>query len=649
MMADAHLDDGGWEWHYDTTNPSILTRVVRIGAASTEVNIPNKLDGSTDLLYIGQNCFRDSEGYQITKVLSMPNTVVTISAYAFSQHPALTSIVIGDGVTTIRNEVFYNCGVLASVTFGSSLQIIYDSAFSNCTALVSIVVPDSVLSIRAQAFGWCTSLTTVVIGDGVTLLGQNAFFGCSALNSVVLGTGLITLEAGVFNTTALTSITLPNSLVTIGANQFGNSPLTTITIPAGVTSIGDGAFMLCPALESINVDSSNTIYASVDGVLYNKALTTLYKYPEGRTNASFVIPIAVTTLYERCFAGSQHLTSVTIGTTLTAISDFAFYDCIALTSIVIPSNIATVGIYAFYHCTALASAEIVGNGSTTIGINAFYVCTALYSVIIGDGVTIVSAWAFENCTALQSLLVGNNVSTLGTDCFRGCTSLKTVSLPASISTSFSPFSYCTGLTSVVFRGNIAIIGDYFFYNCPALLSITFEGLVAPTTVGTEWITGTASGIRGHAYPTSDFPVAGSTFYGLMMGDYIPMTFDPSRSCPIMKGITCAEDECVFWEPALQQCSLKNKTPTQLYNEISGYQPVTAGEVMLDLLRVYKDVTIYVDWDAMVRFTNSTNPAVNLTVANGRVGIPILFTEINARYVYITGLDLPFNYIITGNA
>lgn len=128
-----------------------------------------------------------------------------------------------------------------------------------------------------------------------------------------------------------------------------------------------------------------------------------------------------------------------------------------------------------------------------------------------------------------------------------------------------------------------------------------------------------------------------------------MAFDSTKSCPIMKGLTCAEDECVFWDATLLRCTYVAQAPTQDYNELTGGQSAPAGQVALDLGRIYKDVTIFVDWDARIRFTNGTNPAIDLTVANGRVGVAVLFENINAQYVYLTVLDLPLNYIITGNA
>jgi hypothetical protein len=130
-----------------------------------------------------------------------------------------------------------------------------------------------------------------------------------------------------------------------------------------------------------------------------------------------------------------------------------------------------------------------------------------------------------------------------------------------------------------------------------------------------------------------------------------MAFDPTLSCPIMKGITCAQEDCVFWDATLLRCSLIGAGASQDYNELTGTQTPSDGEMTLDLGRRYKDITIYVDWDARVKFTNNTNPPIDLTVANGRVGVAVLFEDINAQYVYLTGLDagdLPFNYIVTGN-
>ena len=53
------------------------------------------------------------------------------------------------------------CSSLTSVTIGDSVTSIGSSAFSDCSSLTSVVIPDSVTSIGNYAFDGCRSLTTV--------------------------------------------------------------------------------------------------------------------------------------------------------------------------------------------------------------------------------------------------------------------------------------------------------------------------------------------------------------------------------------------------------------------------------------------------------------------------------------------------------
>jgi hypothetical protein len=64
-----------------------------------------------------------------------------------------------------------------------------------------------------------------------------------------------------------------------------------------------------------------------------------------------------------------------------------------------------------------------------------------------------------------------------------------------------------------------------FQDCSSLTSITFLGLIAPTTIGSNWILNTPIEIRGHAYATSKFPAPGNYWNGLMMGPYIFKIYD----------------------------------------------------------------------------------------------------------------------------
>ena len=80
---------------------------------------------------------------------------------AFYKCTGLTSVIIGNAVTSIGNSAFYGCSNLTSVTIGNSVTSIGDHAFWNCIGLTSITIPDRVTSIGSYAFYNCTGLTRI--------------------------------------------------------------------------------------------------------------------------------------------------------------------------------------------------------------------------------------------------------------------------------------------------------------------------------------------------------------------------------------------------------------------------------------------------------------------------------------------------------
>ena len=59
-----------------------------------------------------------------------------------------------------------------------------ERAFYNCSSLTSVTIGNSVTSIGYMAFSHCSSLTSVTIGNSVTSIGNYAFENCS-LDSLV--------------------------------------------------------------------------------------------------------------------------------------------------------------------------------------------------------------------------------------------------------------------------------------------------------------------------------------------------------------------------------------------------------------------------------------------------------------------------------
>lgn len=231
-------------------------------------------------------------------------------------------IVIPDSVTGIRDNAFSGNLTLTSVTIPDSVVTIGAGAFSGCTNLRSAVVPGSVVNIGNGVFSGCSSLTELNFAGNVQMIPDMTFYGCASLSA----------------------INIPESVSSIGGSAFENcSLLSTITIPASVASISDTAFTGCSNLSSINVDGGNPTYASHDGCVYNKTLTTLLYCPEGKYSVSF--PESVSTISYAAMSGCYGITEVTIPSGATTIENNVFSNS-GVQTVTIPASVTAIGTQA---------------------------------------------------------------------------------------------------------------------------------------------------------------------------------------------------------------------------------------------------------------------------------------------------------------
>ena len=212
-------------------------------------------------------------------------------------------------------------------------------------------------------------------------LSQYILHGCNRLVSILLPKSLKTICYGAFNCRNLRNVTIPNGVNSIGFYAFrGCRSLPSITIPASVSSIGNYTFDHCISLTSILVDADNQYFTSIDGVLFNKDVTVIRRYPEGKTENSYTLPETITTLAESSFNNCVNLIDIKFPKNLKTIEPWAFGSCTGLKSFVIPDEVETVGVYAFWDCDNLESIVIPAQ-MKQIDICAFQSCDKLKSVI----------------------------------------------------------------------------------------------------------------------------------------------------------------------------------------------------------------------------------------------------------------------------
>lgn len=483
------------DFKYEVLSETDKTAEITDYTGSAEsLEIPSTLDGY-QITRIGDDAF-----YQYTGLTSVtiPDTVTSIGGWAFSR-TGLTSVTIPDSVKEIDPFAFTHNSELESVVIGNHVLSIGKQAFYDGSKLMNISIPDSVTSIGDDAFGktayfekeenWkegvlyigdCLisakeTVTSYEVKKEITVIADEAFDACEnlteitveaenpnyeALDGVLFNKGktnlivypvknerttytipdsVVTVSKYAFcGSTNLEEISIPNGVESIESGAFRNCPnLKNISIPASVKTLNAGAFDLCSSLKNINVDVQNTAYTTIDGVLFDKEVTTLLRFPEASEKQEYTIPDSVKVIDLGAFYKNNNLITVTIPKVVTEIGFFAFDGCKNLKSVTMSEGVTDIGMGAFYDCQKLESIKLpdsVSNiGFYTFANTKFYNTESnwengvLYnnhilidgskvtseSYVIKEGTISIADSAFEECMNLKSVTVPKSVENIG--------------------------------------------------------------------------------------------------------------------------------------------------------------------------------------------------------------------------------------------
>ena len=252
--------------------------------ALTSVTIPSQVAS------LGSYCFASSG------LTSLPNGInradISLSDHVFASSK-ISSVDIS-AWTIVPNGCFQECSLLSSVTLGNSLTTIAQYAFYICPALTSITIPASVTAMGQNCFqesgltdlpsglhdctSWGTNifsktpLTSITFPVGMTTVPEKMFSGCASLTTVNLN-DVTSIGNYAFSSCSILSTVSAPKLETVGQYAFtDNNGLISIELPV-VRTLGTGAFNMCKNLLTVDLGSNIHSIAS-DCINCNPASVT---------------------------------------------------------------------------------------------------------------------------------------------------------------------------------------------------------------------------------------------------------------------------------------------------------------------------------------------------------------------------------------
>jgi uncharacterized protein YjdB len=388
-------------YQYETSDAGVT--ITKYTGGELSVTIPSKIAGKK-VTTIGYGAFSDND---IIEHVKIPTTVTAIYGGAFYDCDSLLEITIPDSVTTLdsagwgNNETFGKCDNLTTVIIGDGVTDLKDNCFIECSKLEKVTIGNSVTAIGTSVFENCDSLKSITIPASVKSIGLHCFHDCDNLNNVGLSNGLEVINGGAFyDCDSLQEIIIPNSVTTIESAGWGDNEtfglcdnLTTVVIGDGVTDLKENCFISCPSLAKVTIGKSVTTMG-----------TSVFENCDSLK--SITIPASVKELGLHSFWDCNNLNSVTLSYGLEVIRGGAFYNCNSLSEMIIPNSVITLDSAGwgdhetFGKCTSLVRLQIPNSVST---IGEALVNESQSVIIYGYANSIAAQYATDNSIPFQEL------------------------------------------------------------------------------------------------------------------------------------------------------------------------------------------------------------------------------------------------------
>ncbi len=462
---------------------------------------------------IGERAFTHCS--DLTSVF-IPNSIITIGRGAFSDSYNLTSLTIPISVLSIEEYAFEYCLSLTSITSEAiTPPTCGTDVFSNVNTSIPLYVPTESVEAYQKADGW-GEFTNILPIPGTDLECEPVEMSEDATiceGNMYIWRDMTYAETGVYRDTAWSVSGVCDSVhyvLNLTVQPQDETILDTVFITEGEAYDWNGTSLT----ESVTYRDTLAAFNGCDSIV---TLILIVNQPEqciiarGTCGDSLTWVLdcdSVLTIsgngamedYE--YSGyvpwtdyKSDIKQIVIGSNVTSIGDFAFYQHSKITSINLPDNITRIGVHSIAYCEKLTYFAIP-QSVVSIGEFAFTGCSGITSPLynehvfaylpnsysgeysIPNGVETIAGGAFWQCKNLTGITIPNSVTSIGACAFEGCQSLTDITIPYGVtSIERQTFSSCSNLRSISLPNSLLSIGQFAFSTDHQLTSVNI-----PTSV-----------------------------------------------------------------------------------------------------------------------------------------------------------------------
>ncbi len=240
----------------------------------TTVNLPQSLKS------IGSDAFKRCRN-ALPPEINLPN-LETLN-FTFDSSTAIRRVVSLGKITSIPGRAFYKCTNLEEVDDLGNISILsnsgyYDGVFTGCSNLTTVVLPDGLTEIKNYCFSGCGKLSNINIPESVTTINDCAFLNSSLAGMMIRLPNLNgILGATAFRATDIVKIEDLGQITEIGKECFRDcKSLLSAILPASLTKLGDSVFygstnlttVVCKAVTPPTIGGSVFAYTKAELIIY---------------------------------------------------------------------------------------------------------------------------------------------------------------------------------------------------------------------------------------------------------------------------------------------------------------------------------------------------------------------------------------------